>query len=457
MIPIVRSTSVVLVVALAVSCTDRGADADRSRETPSVAASAAPEEGAMCEEHGVLEAVCTKCNPSLVPVFRARGDFCEEHGFPESFCPICHPERGGRPSSEVSSTGEGPADGTMVRFRTRETARLAGLRFATAVERPTARDVIATARVVYDAARVAQVNPRMPGVVRAIRADVGATVRAGAPLAVLESAGVGEAQARLQSARTRLEVAEANYARVETLRGEGISAERDLLAARREREDARAEVRASRASLDMVGASAEGGARYTMTSPIGGVVTRRTATIGHLVEVDEIVFEIVDPTTMWIELDVPESEVALVSVGQSVRVSFDSLAGRDFTGVLSYVAPSVDTRTRTAIARLPMPNEDGSLRANLYGRGRITVTDPHAAVLVPRAAVQRARSVNLVFVRVAEDAFEARRVTVGAGADDLVSVTGRVQVGDAVVTEGSFLLKTETLRESIGAGCCEVD
>src|SRR5213594_3526518 len=59
-------------------------------------------EEAFCKEHGVLEAVCTKCNPALIAVFKAKGDWCEEHGFPESFCPICHPERGGRPASDIS-------------------------------------------------------------------------------------------------------------------------------------------------------------------------------------------------------------------------------------------------------------------------------------------------------------------------------------------------------------------
>src|SRR5213594_1489452 len=49
-------------------------------------------QGALCKEHGVLEAVCTKCNPALIAVFKAKGDWCEEHGFPESVCPICHPE-----------------------------------------------------------------------------------------------------------------------------------------------------------------------------------------------------------------------------------------------------------------------------------------------------------------------------------------------------------------------------
>ena len=52
-----------------------------------------PADPELCAEHGVLEAVCTKCNPALAPVFQAKGDWCDEHEFPESFCPICNPEQ----------------------------------------------------------------------------------------------------------------------------------------------------------------------------------------------------------------------------------------------------------------------------------------------------------------------------------------------------------------------------
>lgn len=449
-LPIAAALLVSAVVVAA--CRDSASTAPVADNEPTTASAA----DGMCTEHGVLEAVCTKCNPALVAVFKAKGDWCDEHGFPESFCPICHPERGGRPSVDVAPSDDGPPDGTIVRFRTKETARLAGLAFVKAREIATAREVIATARIVYDAARVAQVNPRMPGVVRVIRADVGTAVKAGAPLAIIESAGVGEEQSRLQSAQMRLQIAEANYTRAESLHAEGITAERGLLAARQAREDARAEVRSSQASLGVVGATAGGSARYTLTAPISGVVTQRHATIGRLVDGEDILFEIVDPSAMWAELDVPESDIALVSVGQSVAITLDSLPGRELTGVLSYVAPSIDTRTRTAVARVSLSNADGALRANVFGRARITVTDPHVAVVVPRSAVQRARNVNLAFVRMAEDVFEARRVTVGAATGDLVSIEGRVQAGDDVVTEGSYLLKTETLKESIGAGCCEV-
>jgi cobalt-zinc-cadmium efflux system membrane fusion protein len=418
---------------------------------------AAGNENAMCTEHGVLEAVCTKCKPALIPVFKAKEDWCEEHGFPESFCPICHPDRAGRPTNEVASDGDGPAEGTMVRFKTKETARLAGLHFAKAIEQATSREVMATARVVYDATRVAQINPRMPGVVRAIQADVGAKVKAGTPLATIESADVGAEQSRLQAARARLQIAETNLARVESMRSEGISSERQVLEAQQEREVARAELRTAQTSLGMVGAAADGSSRYTLTSPLTGVVTHRGATIGRMVDGEDTVFEVVDASEMWIEIDVPEAELPLIALDQPVVVTIDGLPGREFKGTLSYIAPSVDSRTRTAVARIPIANSDGALRANSFGQARIAVTDPRASVLVPRSAVQRARSVNLVFVKVAEDAFEARRVKIAPGGGDPASVSGRIQAGEEVVTEGSFLLKTETLKESIGAGCCDVE
>jgi len=442
-------------MALAVLAGCRESEGARKAEQPAAAPQAAVD-GAFCNEHGVVEALCTKCNLALIPVFKAKGDWCEEHGFPESICPICHPERGGRPGADLSGDGA-PADGTKVRFKTKETARLAGLEFATVTQRPSRSQVVATARIVYDAARVAQINARSPGVIRAIRADTGAQVRVGAPLAVIESAGVGADQSRVQAVRSRVQVAEASHARASKLHAEGIAAEREVLAARQELDSAKAELASAQAALGMVGGTADGASRYTLTAPIAGVVTLRTATIGRLVGVEEILFEVVDMSLMWAEVDIPETELPRAAVGQPVALVVDVLPDRELSGTLSFVAPAIDPQTRTAKGRVSLANPDGALRANMFGRATISVTDSRNAVMVPRSAVQRAKSAQLVFVRLAEDQFEARRVLVGQAGAELVEVTGRLQAGDEVVTEGSFLLKTETLKESIGAGCCEVD
>jgi len=433
---------------------ESGGQASTNKEEPTVASTGA--DGAMCVEHGVLEALCTKCNPALVAVFQAKGDWCGEHGFPESICPICHPERGGRPAVALTSD-EPPADGTKVRFKTKETARLAGLGVATAREQSNTAYVEATALLVYDATHEARVNARAAGVVRTVRADVGTRVRAGSPLAVIESAGVGADQSRLKAAASRMQVAEANYKRLSGLRDEGIVAERDVLASRRELDEAIAEVESARASLGVVESVAEGSGQYTLTSPLAGVVTRRNVAVGRVVTTDEVLFEIVESSGMWAEIDIPEIDLPLVAVGGPVSVTFDGLGDREFKGTLSYVAPEIDRHTRTAKGRVALRNPDGALRANMFGRARIATASARNAVMVPRTAVQRARGAYLVFVKLAEDVYEARRVQVLPGDGDWMPVSGRVQPGDEVVTEGSFLLKTETLKESIGAGCCDVE
>jgi cobalt-zinc-cadmium efflux system membrane fusion protein len=442
---IVQVLSLVLLVAAAPGYAN-------ATGTP-IPAPAAP----LCREHGVLESVCTKCNPALIPVFKAKGDWCDEHGFPESLCPICHPERGGLPQADVSSDGA-PLDGTKVQFKTKDTARLAGIETVAARAQAERAAVDATATIVFDATRVAEVNARAAGVVRTINADVGTTVVAGGPLAVIESADFGAEQSRLSAASSRLGLADATYRRLNDLHREGIAPEREVLAARQEVEAARAELASTRAALGVIGPEQNGAARYTVSAPIAGVVTRRAATIGERVGAGDALFEVVDTSVMWAQVDVPEAVLASVAVGQTVAITVDGVGDRQFGGTISYLAPAIDLRTRTALARVALQNPEGVLRANMFGRAAIAVkSDGASAVVVPAVAVQRAGGVRMVFVRLGEDAFETRRVRVGAKRGDAVEISGRVAPGDAVVTVGGFLLKTETLKGSIGAGCCAGD
>lgn len=420
-------------------------------EAPVVATLAAD----MCAKHGVLEAVCTRCHSKLIPVFQAKGDWCAEHQFPESFCPVCHPERGGRPATEVA-VDDAPADGTKIRFKTRETAREAGLEVVSVVVGPSGGGVEATATLVADASKVALVNARAPGVVQSIRADLGSRVGRGSPLAIIESAAVGESRSRLQAARARAEVAEATYRREQELQDKGISAARDVQAAHQEWEVAKAELAAASTALAMVGTGGGESGMYTLQAPIAGVVTKRMATIGTLVDLEEPLFEIVDTSSLWAEIDVPEREASRVKVGQRVQLRVDGIGEREFHSTVSYIAPVIDPHTRTAKARAAVANHGGALRANVYAKARI-VTDGSSAVLVPRAALQQARGVNLVFVRLAADEYETRRVRVASSNGDLVAISSGLKAGETVVTTGSFLLKTETMKEGIGAGCCDVE
>ena len=408
--------------------------------------------------HAVLRPLCPKCNPALEAVYRARGNWCAEHGMPESFCPVCHPDAHGRPPSDtdVASDDGAPAEGTKVRLRSADAERRAGIETASVRGAGGSRTIEAPARIVYDATRLAQINARSAGVVREIHVDVGSHVAAGDPLASLDSAGVGADRSRLAAARARMQLSQTNLERIESLRREGLSTERDLLDARQEVASARGEIAVAQAALRVLGGGGGGGAAgaYVLRAPLSGVVTERRATIGRLVDTDEILFEVVDNASMWAEIDLPEDVYGSVSEGQVVRITVDGIEG-EITGTISYLAPAIDPHTRTIRARLPLSNPDGRLRANMFGRARLETSAQTTGVLVPSDAVQLARTTSLVFVRVGAGVFDTRRVEVLARTGELVEVRGRLRPGDRVATTGSFFLKTETLRDSIGAGCCD--
>jgi cobalt-zinc-cadmium efflux system membrane fusion protein len=413
-----------------------------------------------CGEHGVPESQCTRCNPDLIAEFKATGDWCAEHGLPESQCLECNPDiKIERPAKSdgaaADSADQPPKDRLKVRLASPETSQIVGI--VTEKGRATEGDAefVVPARLVYDSAKRAEINARSAGVVRAVLVDVGSRVRKGDPVVVLDSPEVGADRSRLAAARTKVDVAKAQLDRERALHAEGIAPMRQVQEAEGELAAAQAEVQAMEAAAGVVGGGG-GSGRYTLNAPLSGVVVKRAATIGRQVDLEEVLVEIVDASILWAELDVPEARLGEARAGDAVTFTFDGIAGREFRGTLDSIAPEVDPRTRTAMARVRLANSDGALRAHMYGRARIGAATAAGGVSVPRSAVQSANGAEVVFVRITDTLYETRRVTTGPRFGDWVQVTRGIAPGEEVVTVGSFLLKTETLKGSIGAGCCEV-
>ena len=440
-----------------------GACRSEGGEGPAAPAQAAATEGAMCVEHGVLEAICTKCNPKLIPVFQTKGDWCEEHGFPESVCPLCHPERGGRPAADVGAD-DAPPDGTAIRFKTPDVARKAGIEVAKAEASVTTTELVVSARIAYDATRVAEVNARIGAVIEAVLVEVGSRVEEGTALVRARSTDLEGEQARLTAARTRVRILRTQLDRKRKLHVEGLLAERELLDAEETWTMAKADLGALEAGLSVVRSanpaersSLEPDGTFVIIAPRAGLITHREVSAGNLVAAEQSLFTIVDPSAMWAELDVPEDRLGDIRVGQVVRVGVDAMPGRSFEGAVDYVAPEIDPHSRTALVRVPLANPDASLRANMFATATITLEAARSGVQVARAAVQRVKGRDLVFVATGPGSFVTRRVKVGTGDGQTVTVIEGLAAGESVVTTGSFLLKTEVRKDRIGAGGGEVD
>jgi cobalt-zinc-cadmium efflux system membrane fusion protein len=410
-------------------------------------ASAAPD---WCLEHGLPESMCTKCQPRIAERFRAEGDFCEEHGFPASACPKC------RPGGAFPAVEKAALEALVVRFRSPELEEHTGVGTVPARSAEATAGVECTARIAFDADRLADIRAIVPGIVRRVHAQLGARVERGAPLFELESTRIGEIQGELETARERVRTAEADLARQRELEERDIASARQVEVAEQELAAAKAALRAAEAALRMAGAeeSAPSG-RYTLRAPLAGSVVRRPAVVGLLASESTSLATIADTSTMWALCDVPEADAGRVELGQRVVVTLRGDTERRFEGELTFIAAEVDPRTRTVAARAELPNPEGRLRANQFARARIDTGIAVSRVSVPRAAVQRVGEHEVVFVRRERGVYEPR-VVERHGDGELVQVAGRLTPGDQVVTTSAVLLRTEVMPNSIGAGCCEV-
>lgn len=449
-----------------------------------------------CYGHGVPEAFCYQCNPALIPAFKAVGDWCAGHDRPESQCYICNPQLDPAlkeastpetsdaatsteesstiavPDGYVSRTQQPPSvscatTNLIIRFDNPDVAADAGLQFAAVESRPISKTVECNAEIAYDGNRYAQIGAQVPGIVAEVHKDLGDTVKLGEALVTITSTHLGAAKASYLQAAAAVALWQRNHSREADLLDRGVSTEKDLLEAETHLAESRISLSEAEQTLLSFGLSEkqiedlrenkDTSARYVVTAPFSGIVVGRHATVGEVVDPSRLLFAVADVSHMWALIDVYESDMREVRVGQPVVLQVEGLPGESLVGHITWVSSQLDPQTRTLQARAEFDNSRGLLRANMFAHASVTVRDHVQALVVPTSSVQWEGCCNVVFVKESETVYEPRKVHLGVSTGTVYEVLSGVGHGDEVVTQGSFLLKTELLKGSIGAGCCEVN
>lgn len=305
--------------------------------------------------------------------------------------------------------------------------------------------------------RVAQVGARVSGRIVDVMVNVGDPVSRGEPLLVLESAEVGRAWADLVSTRAVERVAARSRDRQRALLGSRVTSVRAVEEAEGAWEVADAELRAALTRLAALGVYDPGPppvdpARVTLTSPVSGVVTARSALQGAWVEPSDVLIEVVNLDQLWLEASVYEQQMRFVDVGQAVQVEVRAFPGEVFEGSVSRIPGVLDERTRSIGVRIVLANQEHRLRPGMFATARIQATHPHEArtlLAIPWSAVQEVDGHQAVFVRVGEGEFELRTVHTAERAGEYVEILTGLELGDEVVANGSFLLKGQLLRSTL--------
>lgn len=195
----------------------------------------------------------------------------------------------------------------------------------------------------------------------------------------------------------------------------------------------------------------------TLRSPSDGVVLEKNVVQGQAVMAGTPLFQIADLSTVWLEADVFESDLALARVSQHAEVTFDAYPGEMVHGRVAYVYPTVDPASRTGKVRIEMPNPGGHFRPGLFGTARIAVALSVRTVAIPRQAALVTGDRQLVFVEAATGRFVPRLVTLGVETDSLVEVRSGLRAGERVVASAAFLLDAESNLGAAMAGMAGMD
>ncbi|MDQ3070439.1 MAG: efflux RND transporter periplasmic adaptor subunit [Acidobacteriota bacterium] len=328
----------------------------------------------------------------------------------------------------------------------------AGIVIETAGPRQMLTTIDVPGEVKADDTRMAHVVPRLQGVVIDVRKKAGDRVRRGEVMAVINSRELADARSTYMAASHHTEFARTKAEREEQLWKKKISAQQDYLEARRDYEEAQLAEEVAGQKLVALGASPaslrtlatakpESLPRYEIRAPLDGTVIERDVTIGEAVAADRDIFVIADLSSVWIDAAVPAAQLGSVRQGQDVVVVSKDLA-RDVGGRVTYIGSLVGEGTRTATARIVIPNPDGRWRPGLF----VTVKMVQASATVPVAvlaeAIQTFRDWQVVFVRYG-DWFEARPLELGRSDGTWVEVLSGLTSGVQYAAKNSFAIKAE--------------
>jgi cobalt-zinc-cadmium efflux system membrane fusion protein len=328
-----------------------------------------------------------------------------------------------------------------------------------------ARRLVLTGSVGHDENRLLQVAANVRGRVTAIRVDLGARVRKGTPMLVIESVDLGRAREEFLKELSSYHVAARGYERAKRLveakaissgefqsrEGEYLSRKAAVQAAERALRlhgDTEAVIARLRKAVEADGtASAAESPHLVLVAPFDGRVIERKVTPGSLVEALQPLLTIADLSSVWVFLQAHDKDLQSLKEGLPVVIRAEAYPQDAFAGRIDFLGSVVDAATRSVKVRATVRNPGEKLRPGMFVKAQVEIprrqSETREVVAVPASAVQTLEGRPVVFVLTEPGVFARRRVEPGPTFDGLTEILGGLKEGEEIVTEGSFVLKSE--------------
>jgi len=231
-------------------------------------------------------------------------------------------------------------------------------------------------------------------------------------------------RAELAQAQANLQLKQSQYARARQLSQEGfISAQA--------RDEVASELAVSQAQVSLAQAQLE---KTVIRAPFDGVLGFRHVSVGGYVApgTDLVRIEAIDP--LFVEFQIPEHYLSMVTEGTPVTLRFDALSGEFFPGQIDVIDPSLDAQGRAVRLRARIPNPDSRLRPGMFARVQVHL-EQHEAVMIPESAIAPSAGEQYIFVLQPDQTVRRRSVKIGIRRGGWVEVSG-IEPGQEVLITG---------------------
>jgi len=328
-----------------------------------------------------------------------------------------------------------------------------------------------TGQVQLDRTRTVDVVSTGSGRVEQVSKLLGERVDKGDVLAVIHSADLGQVKADYLEVQANLDLTQATFNREKELYEEKITSQADYLKALNEMKAAQASYAAADRRLRLFGLGTEqiagikdekeNGefASLILRAPQAGTIIAQDISVGKMVETRESLFTITDLSNLWVWCDIYEKDLATLhepfEQGQSLNavVQVNAFAGSMFEGVVDLVGNLMDENTRTVKIRVQVKNPENKLRPGMFAEVAVMIPGQGHITAVPRNAVMSDAGNFFVFRHLKDDLWIRNDVIPGQNQGGFVEILKGVSKADRIITGGAFMLKSEVLKEKMGAGC----
>lgn len=298
-----------------------------------------------------------------------------------------------------------------------------GLKTTTAVKKPIEHSVRTVGVITADQTKEAHIHSRINGWIEQIFADyVGKPVRKGQILFDLYSPDLVSTQEEfLAASKQGAAGKEIAKAAMDRLKLWGVP--------QKEIDRLKETKRAKRA--------------ITFESPMDGYIVRKSAIQGMYISPEMELYHIADLSEVWVVATLYEYDLSVISEGDHAIVQLPYDPSEPFNGKVSYVFPEVEEETRTAKARIIIPNSRLTLKPGMFANVEIK-KNLGEAIVVPDDAVIDTGVRRIVFVKMEKTRFEPRQVRIGPRVGNEFVVLSGLKEGETIVTSAHFLIDTES-------------